>query len=169
MQWVGAYHTHKKNKMFMKTTFISRKKHGVKHDNMFCWQEKWRERDSFSAQNCFPVYLNHREETQALLMGITGGGRLPCGSLSCGFGKGTTGQRKPRRTSFRTKNAQAFSFVGPQPHHSVSTRWDTLSPLVVTRGHKVLYKSRGKQNEILTVCIIEEAAMQSDSRSLLLG
>ena len=51
MQWVGAYHQNKtkqKNKMFMKTTFISRKKHGVKHDNMFCWQEKWRERDSFS-------------------------------------------------------------------------------------------------------------------------
>lgn len=121
-----------------------------------------RERDSFSAQNCFPVYLNHREETQALLMGHNRRRKVALWSPVLQIWQRDHWPEE-------TKNAQAFSFVGPQPHHSVSTRGGTSSPLVVTPGHKVLYKSRGKQNEVLTVCTTEEAAMQGDPRSSLLG
>ena len=44
-----------------------------------------------------------------------------------------------------------------------------LSPLVLTPGHEVLYKSGKKWSKALTVSTVEEAAMQGDSSSRLLG
>lgn len=118
-RWVGFYHS-----FFLILDTI-------------CWRQGFR----LCIKVLSTVYLNHHEKTQTIVNEHSGKWILPLESCVANLMiwqslNGTTGQRRPRRTTFRPPNSQACLFAATQAHNSVLRRWRMLFPWMVTLHSK---------------------------------